>query len=240
METIRPSAVTEEVNSPTTSQEASYSPAKEMRDRRGCRSENLRIWPTLPREEFTGPLGAHAYIQQCIRTGIDPANVEQICECDNSMWDEVLELHFPNKSSIAYSELVAGPTQSRNTFQVFISTAGLYILVLGLCFACSGDITMHLEVPSYTSDLVWLYWQIGGMPLRSALRCAHNSLRLCACVWHLRQVALELSGLLVLLLDVCTKEKCPAMKASDEWVFLCAAHRLPQEVRSRSLCVHPP
>ena len=67
METIRPSAVTEEVNSPTTSQEASYSPAKEMRDRRGCRSENLRIWPTLPREEFTGPLGAHAYIQQCIR-----------------------------------------------------------------------------------------------------------------------------------------------------------------------------
>ena len=51
-------------------------------------------------------------------------------------------------------------------------------------------------------------------------------------MWELRQVALELSGLVVLLLDVCTKEKCPQMKASDEWVFLCAAHRLPQEVCS--------
>uniref|UniRef100_A0A7S0RCT4 Mob1/phocein n=1 Tax=Pyramimonas obovata TaxID=1411642 RepID=A0A7S0RCT4_9CHLO len=135
-----------ETNGAVTLEEAGDSPtspgmfvaSKQLRDRRGCRSENLRDWPILPREEFTGPLGAHAYIQQCIR--IDPANVEHICECDNSMWDEGL-------------------------------------------------------------------WQLE----------------------HLRQVALELSGLVVLLLDVCTKEKCPQMKASDEWVFLCAAHRLPQE-----------
>ncbi|KAK3240114.1 hypothetical protein CYMTET_50020, partial [Cymbomonas tetramitiformis] len=42
-------------------------------------------------------------------------------------------------------------------------------------------------------------------------------------------VALELSQLVVLLHEVCTKKTCPQMKASDEWIFLCAAHRLPME-----------
>lgn len=51
-------------------------------------------------------------------------------------------------------------------------------------------------------------------------------------IWQyeqLRQVAMELSQLVILLHEVCTKELCPQMKATDEWVFLCAAHRVPSE-----------
>jgi hypothetical protein len=48
---------------------------------------------------------------------------------------------------------------------------------------------------------------------------------------HGRQVTMELSrDLMVLLIEECTINTCPQMKASDDWVFLCAAHRLPIEV----------
>eukprot|EP00899_Mesostigma_viride_P003802 jgi/Mesvir1/13422/Mv16500-RA.1 len=51
-------------------------------------------------------------------------------------------------------------------------------------------------------------------------------------VWqveNLRHMVLEMSLLLTRMEDVCTREFCPVMKATDEWTFLCAAHRLPQE-----------
>jgi hypothetical protein len=42
---------------------------------------------------------------------------------------------------------------------------------------------------------------------------------------------MELSrDLMVRLIEECTINTCPQMKASDDWVFLCAAHRLPKEV----------
>jgi len=47
---------------------------------------------------------------------------------------------------------------------------------------------------------------------------------------HLRQFTLELNHLTVMFDDICTSETCPKMKATDEWLYLCAAHKTPQEV----------
>lgn len=52
-------------------------------------------------------------------------------------------------------------------------------------------------------------------------------------VWkyeHLRQFILELNLLVVQLQGICTKQTCPKMKATDDWLYLCAAHKDPQEV----------
>jgi len=60
-------------------------------------------------------------------------------------------------------------------------------------------------------------------------------------VWqleHLRQVVLELSELLVLLAPECTAENCGQMKATVEWVFLCAAHRVPRECCAIDYIIH--
>jgi hypothetical protein len=44
------------------------------------------------------------------------------------------------------------------------------------------------------------------------------------------QFCLELNDLAVVLEPECTAASCPQMKATDEWLFLCAAHKAPQEV----------
>jgi hypothetical protein len=52
-------------------------------------------------------------------------------------------------------------------------------------------------------------------------------------VWkfeHLRQFILESNLLIVQLQGVCTKQSCPKMKATDDWLYLCAVHRETQEV----------
>ena len=49
-------------------------------------------------------------------------------------------------------------------------------------------------------------------------------------VWqyeHIRQFILELNLLVVQLSGVCTREVCPKMKATDEWLYLCASHKQP-------------
>eukprot|EP00117_Sycon_ciliatum_P034691 scpid84765/ scgid26429/ MOB-like protein phocein; Mob1 homolog 3; Mps one binder kinase activator-like 3; Preimplantation protein 3 len=51
-------------------------------------------------------------------------------------------------------------------------------------------------------------------------------------VWkyeHLRQFCLELNDLTVLLQDECLPATCTKMMATDDWVFLCAAHKQPKE-----------
>ncbi|XP_065222770.1 MOB-like protein phocein [Planococcus citri] len=51
-------------------------------------------------------------------------------------------------------------------------------------------------------------------------------------VWkyeHLRQFCLELHGLAVRLQDECSPETCVQMTASEQWIFLCAAHKAPKE-----------
>ncbi len=54
---------------------------------------------------------------------------------------------------------------------------------------------------------------------------------------HLRQFCLELNDLAVALEHECTANSCPQMKATDEWLYLCAAHKAPQEVGDVSILI---
>lgn len=52
-------------------------------------------------------------------------------------------------------------------------------------------------------------------------------------VWqyeHMRQFILELNLLVTQLKGVCNSKICPKMKATEDWMFLCAAHKNAQEV----------
>lgn len=51
-------------------------------------------------------------------------------------------------------------------------------------------------------------------------------------VWkyeHLRQFCMELNGLAVKLQTECSAESCTQMTATEQWIFLCAAHKTPKE-----------
>jgi len=51
-------------------------------------------------------------------------------------------------------------------------------------------------------------------------------------VWkyeHLRQFCLELNGIAVKLQTECNPETCTQMTATEQWIFLCAAHKTPKE-----------
>ncbi|KAL4453027.1 hypothetical protein ABPG73_015864 [Tetrahymena malaccensis] len=60
-------------------------------------------------------------------------------------------------------------------------------------------------------------------------------------VWqyeHLRQFILELNLLATQLKGVCTSQTCPKMKAADDWLYLCAAHKTPQECSAIDYMIH--
>lgn len=60
-------------------------------------------------------------------------------------------------------------------------------------------------------------------------------------VWqfeHLRQAMQELNVLVARLDGVCTRESCKIMKATDDWVFLCAAHKAPRECCAFEYILH--
>ena len=46
---------------------------------------------------------------------------------------------------------------------------------------------------------------------------------------YYRQFCLELNGLAVRLQQDCNPNQCWQMTATDQWIFLCAAHKNPQE-----------
>ncbi|KAH7967365.1 hypothetical protein HPB49_024312 [Dermacentor silvarum] len=51
-------------------------------------------------------------------------------------------------------------------------------------------------------------------------------------VWkyeHLRQFCMELNGLAVKLQAECNADSCTQMTATEQWIFLCAAHKTPKE-----------
>ncbi|BHF63701.1 MOB member 4, phocein [Sparganum proliferum] len=51
-------------------------------------------------------------------------------------------------------------------------------------------------------------------------------------VWkyeHLRQFCMELNGLAIRLQEQCTPDTCAQMTATEQWIFLCAAHKTPKE-----------
>eukprot|EP01028_Stygiella_incarcerata_P009696 TRINITY_DN4644_c0_g1_i1.p1 TRINITY_DN4644_c0_g1~~TRINITY_DN4644_c0_g1_i1.p1 ORF type:complete len:233 (+),score=36.79 TRINITY_DN4644_c0_g1_i1:69-701(+) len=55
---------------------------------------------------------------------------------------------------------------------------------------------------------------------------------------HLRQFTLELNYYVVRLNEVCTANVCPIMKATDEWHYLCAAHKEPKECCAIDYMIH--
>lgn len=44
-----------------------------------------------------------------------------------------------------------------------------------------------------------------------------------------RQFCMELNGLAVRLQNECKPEICTQMTATEQWIFLCAAHKTPKE-----------
>ncbi|KRX08298.1 Mob1/phocein [Pseudocohnilembus persalinus] len=60
-------------------------------------------------------------------------------------------------------------------------------------------------------------------------------------VWqyeHLRQFILELNLLVTQLKGECTSQSCPKMKASDDWLYVCAAHQQAQECSAIDYMIH--
>ncbi|KAM3142104.1 hypothetical protein pb186bvf_005758 [Paramecium bursaria] len=60
-------------------------------------------------------------------------------------------------------------------------------------------------------------------------------------VWqyeHLRQFILELNLLVTQLKGVCTAQTCPKMKATEDWLYLCAAHKKAQECSAIDYMIH--
>lgn len=60
-------------------------------------------------------------------------------------------------------------------------------------------------------------------------------------VWqyeHMRQFITELNQLVVNLMGICTPSTCPKMKATDEWLYLCASHKTPQECSAIDYMTH--
>lgn len=55
---------------------------------------------------------------------------------------------------------------------------------------------------------------------------------------HLRQFLIEFNLLLVALGDTCTPETCPKMTASNEWQYLCSAHKKPQDCAAIDYMTH--
>lgn len=55
---------------------------------------------------------------------------------------------------------------------------------------------------------------------------------------HLRQFILETNLLIVQLKGVCTKETCPKMKATEDWLYLCAVHKETQDCPAIDYMIH--
>ncbi len=80
--------------------------------------------------------------------------------------------------------------------------------------------SVRVSVPR--DEFVALAWPLTLCVLLTASRC--------------RQFVTELNLLTVALSGTCTAATCKTMNATDEWQYLCAAHKTPSEVLLR-LCV---
>ena len=89
---------------------------------------------------------------------------------------------------------------------------------------------------------------VQAMPQEGQARWAAFAVELYRCprpgseaAWQYEMIkafTVELSALAVALNDVCTAQTCPQMKATDEWMYLCAAHKQPQECPAIDYIVH--
>lgn len=56
-----------------------------------------------------------------------------------------------------------------------------------------------------------------------------NSIKFPKFRWFYRQFCMELNGLAVRLQGECQPDSCTQMTATEQWIFLCAAHKTPKE-----------
>ena len=64
--------------------------------------------------------------------------------------------------------------------------------------------------------------------LRQIVSDARMMVTASACLTS-RQFCMELNGLAVRLQSECHPETCTQMTATEQWIFLCAAHKTPKE-----------
>ncbi|EGC29024.1 hypothetical protein DICPUDRAFT_159452 [Dictyostelium purpureum] len=55
---------------------------------------------------------------------------------------------------------------------------------------------------------------------------------------QIRQFTLELNHFTALFKDFCNQTTCPSMKATDDWLFLCASHKQTQECSAIDYIIH--
>merc|ERR1712226_1682569 len=100
----------------------------------------------------------------------------------------------------------------------------------------SHQVQSPLSIPEYIQDLIR-----EDAADFNRVYAPHGSTEAESLIWqyeHLRQFVIEFNLLLVALGDDCTPETCPKMTASNEWQYLCAAHRKPQDCAALDYMTH--
>ena len=92
-----------------------------------------------------------------------------------------------------------------------------------------SNVELILTMPEAQDEGVWKYEHLRWV-------CTVNNLYLLSFVVKMkslfifnRQFCMELNGLAVRLQKQCSPSTCTQMTATDQWIFLCAAHKTPKE-----------
>ncbi|KAF6030644.1 hypothetical protein EB796_011051 [Bugula neritina] len=115
--------------------------------------------------------------------------------------DQLQEPIRRNRPGTKSSEWCNWPPQS---FEEMDSTVLVQQYIQQLIKTETFNIDLILEPPEGQDEGVWKYE-------------------------HLRQFCMELNGLAVRLQEECNPETCTQMTATEQWIFLCAAHKTPKE-----------
>lgn len=86
-----------------------------------------------------------------------------------------------------------------------------------------SSVELILTMPEAQDEGVWKYEH-----LRYELRC-ESTATVSKHSFGSRQFCMELNGLAVRLQTHCFPSTCTQMTATEQWIFLCAAHKTPKE-----------
>lgn len=106
-----------------------------------------------------------------------------------------------NRKGITSSQFYSWPDQP---FEEMDSTVAVQQLIQQTIRRNAGQVDDILNPPDGQEDGSWKYE-------------------------HLRQFCMELNGLAVRLQAECSPTTCSQMTATEQWIFLCAAHKTPKE-----------
>lgn len=97
-----------------------------------------------------------------------------------------------------------------------------------------SNIEAILTMPESQDEGVWKYEHLRYRVLYEYTNCISvhmmQTVELCfQCAFSYRQFCMELNGLAVRLQAHCVPSTCTQMTATEQWIFLCAAHKTPKE-----------